>query len=82
MATMNRPAYLAIMEHSRKQPALIFVSSRRQTRLTALDLISFSAAADHTPTFDHPQQFLHMPQEGKFTSHLSLLVIHGPCLTD
>ena len=63
MATMNRPTYLAIMEHSRHQPALVFVSSRRQTRLTALDLISFSAAADHTPTFDHPQQFLHMPQE-------------------
>lgn len=29
MATMNRPAYKAIMTHSRSNPVLIFVSSRR-----------------------------------------------------
>jgi len=29
MATMNRPAYKAIMTHSRENPVLIFVSSRR-----------------------------------------------------
>lgn len=34
---------------------LIFVSSRRQTRLTALDLIAFLAAEDN------PRQWLHMP---------------------
>ncbi|CAD7959463.1 unnamed protein product [Amoebophrya sp. A120] len=39
MATMNRPAYEAIKHHSPTKPVLIFVSSRRQTRLTALDLI-------------------------------------------
>jgi len=33
---------------------LIFVSSRRQTRLTALDLIAFLAGDDQ------PRQFLHM----------------------
>jgi len=49
MATMNKPAYSAIKEHSPDQPVLIFVSSRRQTRLTALDLISF-AAADGNPS--------------------------------
>jgi replicative superfamily II helicase len=36
---------------------LIFVSSRRQTRLTALDLISYCASDDN------PKQFLHMPEE-------------------
>jgi activating signal cointegrator complex subunit 3 len=44
MATMNKPTYAAIMTYSPQHPALVFVSSRRQTRLTALDLVSFSAA--------------------------------------
>lgn len=57
MATMNKPAYAAIREYSPLKPALIFVSSRRQTRLTALDLISYCAADDD------PKHFLHMPEE-------------------
>lgn len=44
MATMNKPAYAAIRTHSPKKPSLIFVSSRRQTRLTAQDLISYCVA--------------------------------------
>jgi activating signal cointegrator complex subunit 3 len=58
MATMNKPAYSSILEHSPTKPVLIFVSSRRQTRLTALDLISYCAASD-----DHPKQFLHIPED-------------------
>ena len=57
MATMNKPCYAAILEHSPTKPALIFVSSRRQTRLTALDLIAYCASDDN------PKQFLHMPEE-------------------
>ncbi|XP_014260585.1 activating signal cointegrator 1 complex subunit 3 [Cimex lectularius] len=53
MATMNRPIFQAISNHSPCQPTLIFVSSRRQTRLTALDLIA-SLAAD-----SNPKQWLH-----------------------
>ncbi|XP_006824124.2 activating signal cointegrator 1 complex subunit 3-like [Saccoglossus kowalevskii] len=56
MATMNKPTYQAITTHSPKKPVLIFVSSRRQTRLTALDLIAFLAAEDD------PKQWLHMPE--------------------
>lgn len=48
MKSMNKPAYLAIRRHSPNKPALIFVPSRRQTRLTALDLISLSAGDDQT----------------------------------
>jgi len=48
MATMNKPCYAAINEHSPNQPVIIFVASRRQTRLTALDLISY-AAGDENP---------------------------------
>ena len=47
---------LAIKLHSPEKPSLIFVSSRRQTRLTALDLIAFLAADDN------PKQWLHMPE--------------------
>ncbi|CAL1546557.1 unnamed protein product, partial [Lymnaea stagnalis] len=57
MATMNKPAFQAIKTHSPFKPVLIFVSSRRQTRLTALDLIAFLAAEDN------PKQWLHMPEE-------------------
>ncbi len=57
MATMNKPTYTAIIEHSPKNPVLVFVASRRQTRLTALDLISYCAAADE------PKQFLHTAED-------------------
>ncbi|XP_057988384.1 DExH-box ATP-dependent RNA helicase DExH14 isoform X2 [Hevea brasiliensis] len=57
MNSMNKPAYAAICTHSPIKPVLIFVSSRRQTRLTALDLIQFAAADEH------PRQFLSMTEE-------------------
>lgn len=46
----------AIRTHSPAKPVLIFVSSRRQTRLTALDLIAFLA------TEDDPKQWLHQDE--------------------
>lgn len=57
MALMNKPTYRAIQQHSPEKPVLIFVSSRRQTRLTALDLIAFLAAEDN------PRQWMHMPDD-------------------
>lgn len=57
MATMNKTVFQSIRQHSPATPALIFVSSRRQTRLTALDLITFLA------TTNNPKQFLHMPED-------------------
>ena len=56
MATMNKPTFAAIRTHSPTKPVLVFVSSRRQTRLTALELISFLASEDD------PKQWLHMPE--------------------
>ncbi|XP_066288135.1 activating signal cointegrator 1 complex subunit 3-like [Branchiostoma lanceolatum] len=56
MATMNKPTFQAVRTHSPLKPALVFVSSRRQTRLTALDLIAFLAVEDN------PKQWLHMPE--------------------
>jgi activating signal cointegrator complex subunit 3 len=57
MRSLNTPAtVLAALPqvHSPLKPVLVFVASRRQTRLTALDLINH-AAADEKPT-----QFVHM----------------------
>jgi activating signal cointegrator complex subunit 3 len=56
-ATMNKPCYAAITTHSPHKPVIIFVTSRRQTRLTALDLISLSAADGK------PKQWLHMDED-------------------
>ncbi|KAH7652348.1 DNA helicase protein [Dioscorea alata] len=57
MNSMNKPAYAAICTHSPSKPVLIFVSSRRQTRLTALDLIQ------HAASDEHPRQFLNIQEE-------------------
>ena len=57
MATMNKPAFQGIKQHSPTKPVLVFVSSRRQTRLTALDLLQFLASEDN------PKQWLHMEDE-------------------
>lgn len=56
MATMNRPTFQAIRQHAPESPSLVFVASRRQTRLTALDLIAYLAAEDSS------KQWLHMPE--------------------
>ena len=54
MATMNKPIYTAIAEKSPVKPVIVFVSSRRQTRLTALALIQML----HTD--DWPHRFVRM----------------------
>ena len=48
--------FTAVKTHSPDKPVLVFVSSRRQTRLTALDLIAFLASEDN------PKQWLHMEE--------------------
>ncbi|KAI8983869.1 Sec63 Brl domain-containing protein [Pilobolus umbonatus] len=57
MATMNKPTYAAIKTHSPTQPVIVFVSSRRQTRLTAQDLIAYCGMEDN------PRQWLHMDDD-------------------
>ena len=54
---MGTFSFSDIKSHSPTKPVLIFVSSRRQTRLTALDLIAFLAAEEN------PKQWLHMPEQ-------------------
>ena len=56
MKDSNFPPSQAIEQHSATKPSLVFVSSRRQTRLTALDLISFLAGSDN------PKKWLRMDE--------------------
>ncbi|KAI9683875.1 MAG: hypothetical protein M1829_004209 [Trizodia sp. TS-e1964] len=57
MQSMNRPTFLAIKTHSPEKPVIVFVASRRQTRLTAKDLINFCGMEDN------PRRFLKMSEE-------------------
>lgn len=65
MKTMNKPAFMAIKQHSSDKPALVFVASRRQTRLTALDLIHLCGMEDN------PRRFLNIADEGELQYYLS-----------
>ncbi|CAK8692210.1 U5 small nuclear ribonucleoprotein 200 kDa helicase-like [Clavelina lepadiformis] len=53
LLSMAKPVYNAIMKHSPKRACIIFVPSRKQSKLTAVDILTY-AAADGTP-----QRFLH-----------------------
>ncbi|AAS50913.2 ABR142Wp [Eremothecium gossypii ATCC 10895] len=64
MKTMNKPAFMAISQHSPDKPVLIFVASRRQTRLTALDLIHLCGMEDN------PRRFMKMDDEGELRYYL------------
>jgi antiviral helicase SLH1 len=57
MQSMNRPTFLAIKTHSPDKPVIVFVASRRQTRLTAKDLINFCGMEDN------PRKFVKMSEE-------------------
>lgn len=57
MQSMNRPTFLGIKTHSPDKPVIVFVPSRRQTRLTAKDLINFCGMEDN------PRRFVHMDEE-------------------
>ncbi|KAL0221892.1 hypothetical protein RCL1_001746 [Eukaryota sp. TZLM3-RCL] len=49
MKTMNKPIYSFLNSNCQSKPAIVFVASRRQTRLTAYDLITF-LITDDLPT--------------------------------
>ncbi|EXJ80853.1 hypothetical protein A1O3_07139 [Capronia epimyces CBS 606.96] len=65
MQSMNRPTYLAIKNHSPDKPVIVFVASRRQTRLTAKDLINYCGMEED------PRRFLHFDSEDDFQHTLA-----------
>lgn len=56
-AVLSCSLICCVQAHCPIKPVLVFVSSRRQTRLTALDLLGFAAADER------PRQFVHCPEE-------------------
>ena len=67
MATMNKPIYNSIKTYSPNKPVLVFVSSRRQTRLTAFDLVSYVGAEND------PKQWLHIDEQKVRSSQTPVL---------
>ena len=63
LIAMMKPIYNAICKYSPKQPVIVFVPSRKQTRLTAVDLLTYCAADAQ------PQRFLHCVEDD-LTAHL------------
>lgn len=58
---MGKPTYQAIVRHSPRKPVIVFVPSRKQTRITAIDILTFAAAELQTVTEDKVQsRFLHV----------------------
>ncbi|WAR22369.1 U520-like protein [Mya arenaria] len=60
---MAKPTYQAILRHAPKKPVIVFVPSRKQTRLTAIDILTFSAAEIQTESETPRSRFLHVPEE-------------------
>ena len=48
---MAKPAYNAILKHSPNKPVIIFVPSRKQAQLTAIDLIAFATSSGEPTRF-------------------------------
>ncbi|KAH0834659.1 putative RNA helicase [Lanmaoa asiatica] len=63
MIAMSKPAYLAIVEHSPTRPVIVFVSSRRQCRMTVDDLLL------HCTADNDPDRFLNI-DEADLQPHL------------
>ncbi len=51
LLAMGRYVYNAITKHSGRRPTVVFVPSRKQTRVTAIDLLTFAAAERNNPGF-------------------------------
>lgn len=68
MIAMSKPAYLAIREHSPTKPVIVFVSSRRQCRLTVDDLLT------HYLADDKPDLFLNI-ESAELQPHLDHIVV-------
>ena len=67
IVAMAKPVYHAIVRHSPRKPALVFVPSRKQTRLTAIDILTFCAADTQPTRFLHADEKDLEPYLEKFT---------------
>lgn len=51
MLAMAKPTFLAIKNSAKDQPSIVFVPSRRQTRLTASEILTFCASEENPKRF-------------------------------
>lgn len=57
LISMAKPTYHAIVKYAPKKPVIVFVPSRKQSRLTAINLLTFCAAEGQ------PSRFLHCSED-------------------
>lgn len=53
---MGKPVYNSILKHSPHKPVIVFVPTRKQARLTAIDLLTFTAAEGQPNRFFHAEE--------------------------
>lgn len=53
---MGKPTYNSILKYSLEKPVIIFVPSRKQARLTAIDLLTYTAADNQPNRFIHAEE--------------------------
>lgn len=46
LLTMTKPVYQAIMRHSPRKPVIVFTPTRKQARITAVDLVTARCVMD------------------------------------
>lgn len=56
IATMSKPVYNAILKYSAHKPVIVFVSSRKQARLTAIDILTYAASDLQPNRFFHAEE--------------------------
>ncbi|KAF0763286.1 putative U5 small nuclear ribonucleoprotein 200 kDa helicase [Aphis craccivora] len=56
LVAMGKPTYNAILKYSLEKPVIIFVPSRKQARLTAIDLLTYTAADNQSNRFIHAEE--------------------------
>ena len=74
VAVLSCSLICPVQAHSPIKPVLVFVSSRRQTRLTALDLLGFAAGDER------PRQFVHCPEDELDQAVATIKVLHFAAL--
>ncbi|KAJ3095037.1 DEIH-box ATPase [Phlyctochytrium planicorne] len=78
MIAMTKPSYLAITQMAVKKPAIVFVPSRKQSRLTAAELLTYCAGESDPDRFRHCQaQELEPHVEALHDKNLAETVRHG-----
>ena len=76
---MAKPLYHAIVLHSSKRPVIVFVPSRKQTRLTAIDILTFCAADMQHNRFLHVSEADLQPYLDKVITYLVMTSTNETC---